>query len=1280
MTATFTKSDVAVTNSLGQLILAGQRDTSTNQLYLIDLHGQPAAHRRYKSSHRSVVPYDASLPTANRFDLLQEEDSESAPDDMLDIPPAQHASASSISDPTSLSANESIYVKRKAAKQVEHMHAALFSPIQSTFLNAAHRGYLSMLPGVTSSSVRSHPVNAIATAQGHLDRTRQGLRSTKRTLSLSTTDVPLPIDVESPDISLRYSDPKIYTRSFAPGTIHADATAPFPVKSVSGNEFINVFYIEGANFIKPVAMSSNSAASNIAAFDGVISYCQSHGLIPDFVRLDNNTSTALELYLRERNIAYQYVPPGNHRANKAERAIRTFKSHFIGGLCSADSEFDLALWDHLLPQATLTLNLLRPSALDPLISAWQQLEGSYDYNAHPIHRPGCKVVSFVDPASRGPYSPHGDVGFYLGPAMDHYRCFHIWIPSTRAYRISDTVSWHPEDTFVPDTDILVSDPPTPVSDPATIASDISTVSVPTQPSALDATRPSSFSSGDRAVYLHDAINMYLLHESVQPTLVTTLRSIQHQLFVSTHGATPPAFAQRVPETTMPASQRVPDTAMPAAQRVPPSPVGDYYDIDHIVRHRSLRGQKPFLVKWAGYDDSFNTWEPRSSIEGTVAFQTYVTLHPRDFPLSISPTLILNMPVSNLSTKTRRRRRARNQASAAVVDGPPSPLSRQSAEVIAQQMHSALQHDAPFSSDPCITEDRLQYTCCATTYDPTTGDPLKWSSAIHGPHRDNWMLAMDAEFERLFVTNDTMQLIHLADIPPGRLISYFNPQLKMKLNAELEWIFRIRGTYGGDRSDYTGDKSAYTADMPTVKILLNRTVSDPIAKFMTADIVDMYLHTRLLRKEYMCIDLKFMSPVTRKRFNVDSYVLPDSTKVYVEISGGIYGLPQAGILAQQKLVSHLNAHGYHQASNTTCLFRHQSLPIEFTLVVDDFGISYKSQDSAEHLVRTLRLLYPIKVDWTGSTYLGYTIEDAGSGKDRTISLSMPRYVDTALKRFNFVPTHNVHSPEKFTVMSYASKDAQLTPAADTSDPLSPSDKTRVQSIVGVLLYYARAVDGTMLGACNRIASQQANPTQKTLAAAHHLLGYAATYPNAKLVYRPSDMILRMDSDASYNSETGARSRASYCAWLGKANDPTFINGFIDVVSALIPTVVSVASEAEYAALFIAGKGGLPLRNTLNDIDCIQPPTIITTDNSVAKGIATNTCKARRSKSIDMRYHWLRDRVALKDFDIVWQPGIDSLADFNTKVQPVAQVLKMRSYYVQDSGPRFPNKFATTCLAA
>jgi hypothetical protein len=85
-----------------------------------------------------------------------------------------------------------------------------------------------------------------------------------------------------------------------------------------------------------------------------------------------------------------------------------------------------------------------------------------------------------------------------------------------------------------------------------------------------------------------------------------------------------------------------------------------------------------------------------------------------------------------------------------------------------------------------------------------------------------------------------------------------------------------------------------------------------------------------------------------------------------------------------------------------------------------------------------------------------------------------------------------------------------------------------------------------------------------------------------------------------------------------------------------------------------------------MNCIQPAT---TGNMAAKGIATTTCKQRRSKSMDIRYHWIRDHVNLKDFEIIWRPGSESIADYLTKIQPVAMVLKMRKFFVKPCLPTF-----------
>ena len=103
--------------------------------------------------------------------------------------------------------------------------------------------------------------------------------------------------------------------------------------------------------------------------------------------------------------------------------------------------------------------------------------------------------------------------------------------------------------------------------------------------------------------------------------------------------------------------------------------------------------------------------------------------------------------------------------------------------------------------------------------------------------------------------------------------------------------------------------------------------------------------------------------------------------------------------------------------------------------------------------------------------------------------------------------------------------------------------RLQEIIGCLLYYARGVDITILTAVNHLASRQANPTHDTMAAAHRLLAYCARYPNNFIRYDACDMILYIQSDASYLSRPGARSVAGGILCMGNCNQPTTTNGAI-----------------------------------------------------------------------------------------------------------------------------------------
>jgi hypothetical protein len=164
----------------------------------------------------------------------------------------------------------------------------------------------------------------------------------------------------------------------------------------------------------------------------------------------------------------------------------------------------------------------------------------------------------------------------------------------------------------------------------------------------------------------------------------------------------------------------------------------------------------------------------------------------------------------------------------------------------------------------------------------------------------------------------------------------------------------------------------------------------------------------------------------------------------------------------------------------------------------------------------------------------------------------------------------------------------------------------------------------------------------------MLDYLATHPDATIRYYASDMVLHIHSDASYLSVSNARSLLGGLFFLGnKSPDQDALNGSILNVAAVIKNVVASAAESEAGACFHNAQSGAPLRVTLTELGHIEPPTPLRTDNSTAFGILNETIKQKQSKAMDMRYHWLTDRVRQKQFDVYLRPGRDNLADYHTK---------------------------------
>ena len=87
----------------------------------------------------------------------------------------------------------------------------------------------------------------------------------------------------------------------------------------------------------------------------------------------------------------ELVPPGCHHRNAAEVAIRNFKLHFLGILAGVADDFPLRLWDKLLPQAEITLDLLGQSNATPTVSTYAHLNGPFNYNKMPLAPMGCNA-------------------------------------------------------------------------------------------------------------------------------------------------------------------------------------------------------------------------------------------------------------------------------------------------------------------------------------------------------------------------------------------------------------------------------------------------------------------------------------------------------------------------------------------------------------------------------------------------------------------------------------------------------------------------------------------------------------------------------------------------------------------------------------------------------------------------------------------------------------------------------------------------------------------------
>lgn len=1062
-----------------------------------------------------------------------------------------------------------VYELPSTKEVIRFLHAALGFPTKATLLTAIRNGNLVTFPGLTADNVNKHFPESDETQKGHMKQARQGVRSTK----VIDEDAMLEADTDhKPKPGVKHKD--VYLRTFdaTKKSMYTDQTGRFPITSSQGHKYMMVAIELDGNYIDVEPLKSRTAKELTEAYKRIHARWKSTGVIcPNWHVLDNEAPAEFLDAIRENKCRVEKTPADIHRRNLAERAIQTYKSHFISTMAGVSDDFPIHQWHELVPQTVLTLNLLRQSNVAPKISAYAYHHGSFDYNRMPLAPMGCAVQFHIKPNRRKTWGERASDGWYLTTSPDHYRCHWIFVKATRAKRISDTVFFKHKH----------------ITQPTVSAEDLVIKAVQDLTNVI---KGSSNSKDDAQIEAIQRIAAALKPGNQLPIEQAAERRqrIQREQIQ----------AEKSPLTVQP----------PRVQTAPPPRVR--FDLE------------------ANEERPFKSTEPPQLIVKS----------PK--PKQAAPKSILKSKVVT-SESIADRVKSRRQASQSVEHPPAESIASRVARRRREAANPVLDHE--------------------------TGKLLEYRQLLRDPkHKEIWNRAAANEFGRLaqgvggrVEGTNTIQFIHKHEIPQDRWKDVTYVKFVSSIRTEKDDPYRIRATLGGNLIHYPEDVGTPTADLLLIKIFLNSVVSTEGAKFATADISNFYLMTPLKRPEFGRVKLSDIPEEIIKEYELEKYATADGW-VYFRVIRGMYGLPQAGANSHDELEERLNKEGYFKSPLVPALWKHKTRPTQFVLIVDDFGIKYFSREDLDHLVDSLKKYYEVKVDPEGRELV--KIELDWDYENKKVHLSMKPYLDKLLRQFNnVVPKKRQDSPFPHVEPKYGAK-VQFA-EYDQSKPVGEEEKKHIQKVNGKCIWYGRGVDGTILTPLSAIAAKQSKPTEQTVKHSQQLLDYLATQEPAVLTYRKSDMVLAVHSDASYLNEEEARSRAGGHHFLSENVPFPPNNGAIHNVAEIIKGVMSSASEAELGSMYINARKAVEERIILEEMGHKQPATPFQVDNSTAEGIVNKRVQPKRTKAMDMRFHWLRDRsINQKQFRFYWRPGPTNNGDYWTKHHPASHHRNMRPVFL------------------
>jgi hypothetical protein len=509
--------------------------------------------------------------------------------------------------------------------------------------------------------------------------------------------------------------------------------------------------------------------------------------------------------------------------------------------------------------------------------------------------------------------------------------------------------------------------------------------------------------------------------------------------------------------------------------------------------------------------------------------------------------------------------------------------------------------------------------------------LTLKQALSGPEKEQWRQALIDEFASIRKMG-VYRLIHRRDMPAGRRILRGKAVFKRKRNEvgdviryKARWV--VKGFLQVFGEDYTKTTSP-TARLETFRILCHITATHDL-EMRQFDVKTVFLHGELDDDEHIYMEQPagFEEPNT-----VNDFVW--------EVLKGIYGMKQAGRVWNIKL-NDVFVHDlkFHCVTSEHCLYVRRSetgFAIASIHVDDTFAIG-TSVAELDRLEDDLKKHFEITVA-DGTFILGIHVQR--DRDKRTIHLSQTALIDKIVKRFSDGKCHAVSTP-----MEHG---AQVSSA---DSPISKEDEDEMRGVpygelIGSLQYLAQGTRPDIAYATSRLATVLNRPGKKHWTMALRVVRYLNTTRTYGLTLGGCDGVVNLcgmtDSDYA-NCPVTRRSVSGYAFSLG--------TGAVSWKSKKQDIVTTSSTEAEYVAMSAATKEALWLRGLLHEIGFMQDhPSVVAGDNVGALTLAEDQINHARTKHIDVRFHFVRERVLFGDIVFKYVQSHDNVADIFTKALP------------------------------